>query len=144
MPRQNPSIFETITADNLLGTALGRGTSLILGGTGLGKLLATESAQRFITGQTAFQQNLQRGLDYSRGGVPVVPSSIRMGVLADTTGDQNKEPLLPEGSAEVLKKADRKRRVAAYDRIQQSGKLDILKQNNPEVFDLLRQAKEAR
>lgn len=144
MPRQNPSIFESITADGLLGTALGRGTSLILGGTGLGKLLSTESAQRFITGQTAFQQNLQKGLDYSRGGVPVVPSSIRMGVLADTTGDQNKEPLLPEGSAEVLKKADRKRRVAAYDRIQQSGKLDILKQNNPEVFDLLRQAKEAR
>lgn len=145
MPRENPSIFESIAADGLLGASLAsRGAAAILTGTGMAKLLGTESAQRFITGQTAFQENLQKAIDYNRGGVAVLPSAARMTSLAVGTGDLNKEPLLPEGTEEVLRKADTRRRAAAYDRIQQAGKLDILRENNPEVFNLLEQAKQSR
>lgn len=144
-PRENPSIFESIAADGLLGASLAsRGATAILTGTGMAKLLGTESAQRFITGQTAFQENLQKAIDYNRGGVAVLPSAIRMTSLAVGTGDLNKEPLLPEGTEEVLKKSDTRRRAAAYDRIQRAGKLDILRENNPEVFNLLEQAKQSR
>jgi hypothetical protein len=145
MPRENPSIFESIAADGLLGASLAsRGAAAILTGTGAAKLLSTESAQRFITGQTAFQNNLQRAIDYKRGGVSVLPSVIRMGSLASGTGDLNKEPLLPEGTEQALRKADLGRRAVAYDRLQSAGKLDILRQNNPEVFNLLQQAKQDR
>lgn len=91
---QNPSWFHTIAATAMLtggylGGPVGAGAAY-LGAVGVGRLLAKPSAQRFVAGQTAPQQSVQRMLQSDLTGRTADilarsggATSVRSGMLTD-------------------------------------------------------------
>jgi len=142
-PSKNPSIFEKLAATTFLGSFLTpiAGAAVIPVGMTVARVLASESGQRFLAGQTRAQEALVRGVKATTGA----ESSIATRAISRTTGRQNDESLSTFTSAEIraLGTGSTGAKADAYYRLQKAGKLEEVRRKNPRVYADLKAAYEA-
>lgn len=146
------SIFERLFATSLLASTLAQGATvglnLAAAGTGVANILGRQSTQRFLAGQTGFQQTgsvIAQRLDDAaqklaeRTGVTYRP--VAAAVIAPDAGnkkvfnEQTKRSIMGQGQ---LSKA------RIYTGLQNAGKLEALKAQDPELFKVLKAAFDAQ
>ena len=146
------SIFERLFATSLLASTVAQGASIGLNlaaaGTGVARGLSAESTQRFLAGQTGFQRagsEIAKRLDESaqklaeRTGVNYRP--VAAAVIAPDAGDkkvfneQTKRSIMGQGQLS-------KSRI--YTGLQNAGKLEALKAQDPALFKALKDAFDAQ
>lgn len=152
------SVFERLFATSILASvsptsvavddAMNIGLNLAVTGSGVAKGLSTEAAQRFLAGQTGFQRagsEIAKRLDESaqklaeRTGVNYRP--VAAAVVAPDAGnkkvfnEQTKRSIMGQGQ---LSKA------RIYTGLQNAGKLEALKAQDPELFKVLKAAFDAQ
>lgn len=151
---KDSTIFERLFATSILGSVVPAGESLSLGwniavtGTGLGKALSFESTQRALAGQTGFQKTgsaiaeridkaaqklaLRNGVDYRPvAAAAVAPDAVDKKVF----NEQTKRSIMNQGQ---LSKA------RIYTGLQNAGKLQALKAQDPALFKALKDAFDAQ
>lgn len=146
------SIFERLFATSLLASSVAQGATvglnLAAAGTGVANVLGRQSTQRFLAGQTGFQQTgsaIAQRLDESaqklaeRTGVNYRP--VAAAAVAPDAGDkrvfneQTKRSIMGQGQ---LAKA------RIYTGLQNAGKLQALKAQDPALFKALKDAFDAQ
>jgi len=146
------SIFERLFATSLLASTVAQGASIGLNlaaaGTGVARGLSAESTQRFLAGQTGFQRagsEIAKRLDESaqklseRTGInyrPVAATAIAPDAGEKTVfNEQTKRSIMGQGQSA---------KARIYTGLQNAGKLDALKAQDPVMYKALKDAFDAQ
>ena len=152
-PRSSMSLFEQLFATGIIssfatagyvgGGATGAGIGLI-GAAGIARGLGSESAQRFLAGQTAAQQQLVKFSDQLSSATNFLANRYGIttpGVAASVSGqEQRPQMIFGEGSKKAIQNSSGAIKARIYKGLQDSDRLDILKAQDPKFFSELKSA----
>ena len=152
-PRSSMSLFEQLFATGIIssfatagyvgGGATGAGIGLI-GAAGIARGLGSESAQRFLAGQTAAQQQLVKFSDQLSSATNFLANRYGIttpSVAASVSGqEQRPQMIFGEGSKKAIQNSSGAIKARIYKGLQDSDRLDILKAQDPKFFSELKSA----
>lgn len=109
-------------------------------GLAVGSTLGTQSVQRALAGQTAWQQALNKGLQVADKPVSRVVQAGGRGIESEKTAQEGSSST----SLNPLQTASAEKQLQAYDKLKKAGKLETLKVRNPKVYQALIKANSLR
>lgn len=109
-------------------------------GLAVGSTLGTQSVQRALAGQTAWQKALNKGLQVADAPVSRVVQAGGRGIESEKTAQEGSSST----SLNPLQTASAEKQLQAYDKLKKSGKLETLKVRNPKVYQALIKANSLR
>jgi hypothetical protein len=153
LPRTG-SIFERLFATSILASvsptsvavddAMNIGLNLAVTGSGVAKGLSTEAAQRFLAGQTGFQQAgsaiAQRLDDAAQKLAERTGVNYRPVAAAAIAPDAEDKKVFNEQTKRSIMKQGQLSKARIYTGLQNAGKLQALKAQDPALFKALKDA----
>ena len=153
-PRSSMSLFEQLFATGIISsftTAAGAGAAGVggagiglIGAAGIARGLGSESAQRFLAGQTAAQQQLVKFSDQLSSATNFLANRYGIttpSVAASVSGqEQRPQMIFGEGSKKAIQNSSGAIKARIYKGLQDSDRLDILKAQDPKFFSELKSA----
>tara|TARA_R110000765_G_scaffold94057_1_gene177389 strand:+ start:734 stop:3343 length:2610 start_codon:yes stop_codon:yes gene_type:complete len=109
-------------------------------GLAVGSMLGTQSVQRTLAGQAAWQKALNKGLQVADKPVSRVVQAGGRGIEAEKTAQEGSSST----SLNPLQTASAEKQLQAYDKLKKAGKLETLKVKNPKVYQALIKANSLR
>ena len=109
-------------------------------GLAVGSMLGTQSVQRTLAGQAAWQKALNKGLQVADKPVSRVVQAGGRGIEAEKTAQEGSSST----SLNPLQTASAEKQLQAYDKLKKAGKLETLKVRNPKVYQALIKANSLR
>ena len=109
-------------------------------GLAIGSMLGTQSVQRTLAGQAAWQKALNKGLQVADKPVSRVVQAGGRGIEAEKTAQEGSSST----SLNPLQTASAEKQLQAYDKLKKAGKLETLKVKNPKVYQALIKANSLR
>lgn len=157
LPRTG-SIFERLFATSILASvsptsvavddAMNIGLNLAVTGSGVAKGLSTEAAQRFLAGQTGFQQTgsaiAQRLDDAAQKLAERTGVNYRPVAAVAIAPDAKDKTVFNEQTKRSIMKQNQLSKSRIYKGLENAGKLGALKAQDPEMYRQLKNAFEAQ
>lgn len=109
-------------------------------GLAVGSMLGTQSVQRTLAGQAAWQKALNKGLQVADKPVSRVVQAGGRVIEAEKTAQEGSSST----SLNPLQTASAEKQLQAYDKLKKAGKLETLKVKNPKVYQALIKANSLR
>lgn len=156
IPRDNATTFETLYATGMIGTAVDvitPASSVAINDGFVKKLLlgilgsagaAREGFQRFLVGQTGWQQGAQRAAESA--GQAIQPIANKLGANVGTVGavtaagQSNDGTLFSKEQASAIASSSPRSKRTTWEALQKNGKLEQLERENLPLYKVLKAA----